>query len=166
MFRTQGAIISPIRLRNRSELASQLDVSVKFGFARIQRLSAKQRWSRWSPWVSRRRAISSAALHKNRTMETRHLAGSTRDVGSADHCESVGAVLRRCGLCGPWRRLDEGFTCAAGQFFQSPAGIANQQRHGGARANNSQRASVHAGEPTRSLCGAAVATARLAVHFA
>src|SRR6266545_6977813 len=29
---TQGAIISPIRLRNRSELANELDVSIKFGF--------------------------------------------------------------------------------------------------------------------------------------
>jgi hypothetical protein len=99
-------------------------------------------------------------------METRHLAGSTPDVESAGHCESVAVAPRTCGFVEAWRRLDEGFTCAAGQFFQSPAGIANQQRHRGARANNSERASVHAREPTRSICGAGVATARLAVHFA
>ena len=120
----------------------------------------------WIPLVSRHRAIPSDAPHTNHTLETRHLAGSTPDVGSAGHCESVAVAPRTCGFLEPWRRLDEGFTCAAGQFFQRPAGIANQQRHAGARANNSQRASVHAREPTRSLCGAGVATARLAVHFA
>ena len=118
------------------------------------------------PWYRGHRAIPSDAPHTNHTLETRHLAGSTPDVGSAGHCESVAVAPRTYGFVEPWRRLDEGFTCAAGQFFQRPAGIANQQRHGGARANNFQRASVHAREPTRSLCGAAVATARPAVHFA
>ena len=38
----------------------------------------------------------------NHISGSRHLAGSTRDVGSADHCESDAAGLRRCGRCGPW----------------------------------------------------------------
>ena len=94
------------------------------------------------------------------------MAESTRDVGSADHGESVSVVPHTCEFGEPWRRLDEGFTCAAEEFFQSPAGIANQQRHRGARANNSQRASVHTREPNRSVSGAGVATAWLAGHFA
>ena len=123
-------------------------------------------YSRWIQWVSRHRAIPSDELRRNHTLEICHFAGPTRDVGSADHGESVAVVPRRCGFVEPWRRLDEGFTCAAEEFSQSPAGTANQQRHRRARANNSQRASVHTREPTRSPCGAGVATARLAVHFA
>jgi len=45
--------------------------------------------------VSRHRVFSSGAPRKNHTWETRHLAGPTRDVGSAGRRESVSAGLRR-----------------------------------------------------------------------
>jgi len=45
--------------------------------------------------VSRRQVIQSAALRKNRTSGIRHLAESIRDVGAADHCESVSAGLHK-----------------------------------------------------------------------
>jgi hypothetical protein len=97
---TQGAIISPIRLRNRCKLASELDVSVKFGFVRIQRLSPEERYFRWIPLASRQQAISSGAPRKNHTWETRHLAESTRDVGSAGRRESFATGASKCGFPG------------------------------------------------------------------
>ena len=93
-------LFSPIRLRNHSELASELNVSVKFEFVGIQRLSLEQRWSRWVHFLSRQRVIPSSASRKNHRSGTRHLAESTRDVGSADRCESVAGALSRCGFRG------------------------------------------------------------------
>ena len=46
--------------------------------------------------------MPSGAPRTNHTSDIPHLAGSTRDVGSADHCEFSAEVLRRCGLCNPW----------------------------------------------------------------
>ena len=51
--------------------------------------------SRWIFLVSQRQATPSGALRKNRTSVIRHLAESIRDVGAADHCESVAAGLRK-----------------------------------------------------------------------
>ena len=93
---TQGAIISPIRLRNRSEMANKPDVSVKFGFGRISGSCPEVRLSRYLPSVWRQRAISLGAPRKNHTSETSHLAGSIRDVGPGDHCGSVAVVLSKC----------------------------------------------------------------------
>ena len=67
--------------------------------------------------------------------------------------------------------LGERFKCAAEHFLQSLAGIADQRWRRGARANNSQRPNVLArgvcgAEPTRSLCGAGVATTPPAIRFA
>ena len=47
--------------------------------------------------VSGRRVFSPGAPRKNHTLETRHLAGSIRDVGSEGRRESVSAGLRRYG---------------------------------------------------------------------
>ena len=46
--------------------------------------------------------IQSGALRKNHTSGIAHLAGSTRDVGAADHCELVAAALRKRRRCGSW----------------------------------------------------------------
>ena len=91
---------SPIRLRNRSELASEPDVNVKFSQVRISGSSPEVRLSRYLPSVWRQRVIPSSAPRKNHTSETSHLAGPNRDVGPADRCESVAAVLRKSAFCG------------------------------------------------------------------
>jgi hypothetical protein len=48
--------------------------------------------------VSTHRVFSSDAPRKNHTWETRHLAGSIRDVGSAGRYESASADLRTSGV--------------------------------------------------------------------
>jgi hypothetical protein len=50
-------------------------------------------------------AIQSGALRKNHTSGIPHLAGSTQDVGAADHSESVAAGLRTCRLDVPWLNI-------------------------------------------------------------
>ncbi len=65
--------------------------------------SPEQRASRRIRFVPGQRAIPSGAPRKSHTLEIRHLARSIPDVGSEDRCESVAAVLHRCGLlCEPW----------------------------------------------------------------
>ena len=48
--------------------------------------------------VSTHRVFPSGAPRKNHTWETRHLAESIRDVGSAGRYESASAVLRTSGV--------------------------------------------------------------------
>src|SRR4029453_10997247 len=106
-----------------SELASELNVSVKtietnqmrlkenLGVVSAQKLCKKQistakargpeeQYFRWIHLAVRQRAIPSDAPHKNHTVETRHFAGPTRDVGSAGRCESFAAGPRKCGGLG------------------------------------------------------------------
>src|SRR5204863_8360751 len=53
-------------------------------------------YSHWIQWVWRHRASPSDGLRRNHTLEIFHFAGSTRDVGSADHGESVSVVPHTC----------------------------------------------------------------------
>ncbi len=64
-------------------------------FVRILKLSSGELRAGWVNFASRQRATPSGALRKNRTSGIRHLAESIRDVGAADHCESVAAGLRK-----------------------------------------------------------------------
>src|SRR5437899_6286238 len=94
--------------------------------ALFQNSSHLSQYSRWIPWVSKHRAISSGAPRKNHTTETRHLAGSIRDVGPADHCGSVAVVLSKCGFRGASSVTRCKFKCAAGGFpVQKSDGLAD-----------------------------------------
>ena len=59
---------------------------------------------RWNLLLST--IIQSDALRKNHTSGIAHLAGSTRDVGSADHSESVARGVRKCRLDWAWLFLN------------------------------------------------------------
>ena len=82
------------------KLASEPDVNVKFSQVRISGSSPEVRLSRYLRSVWSRRVILSSAPRRNHTSETSHLAGPNRDVGPADRCESVAAVLRKSAFSG------------------------------------------------------------------
>jgi hypothetical protein len=76
---------------------------------------------RWLLLVWRYQVIQSDALRNNHTSGIAHLAGSTRDVGAADHCESVAAGLHMCRFCEPW------LLCSSQCYFHR---VAQRQRYG------------------------------------
>jgi len=68
-------------------------------FVRILKLSPGELRAGWVNLASTQRATPSAALRKNHTSGTAHLARSSRDVGAADRCGSAAPGSRTCRLC-------------------------------------------------------------------